>query len=416
MERIRTRSIEQAVRTDMKPNTKTETMSANFQMISKSDRPRVLIFSQRNLSQIQPFRCAHFEFEDVISQVDRVEMLAPRIDPSNWRQVLAKRITYHTPFAFNPGVEQISLHSDFDLFLAICGNPTDLLRINAVKGWRKHCNKAICLIDEVWARQIHNYRNYLHMLKEFDLVVLYYSYSVEPVNEMIGDKCVFLPPGVDTIHFCPYPNPPERIVDIYSIGRRSAVTHQAFLKMAAKDGLFYLHDSTSADQVLDPIEHRHLFANVAKRSRYFIVNPGHIDRPDIRGNQIEIGNRYFEAAASGSIMLGERPRNSEFEKYFGWPDSLIDLPYNSPDAERVVRELDQQPERQRTIQRVNAQQSLLRHDWVYRWEAILNILAIAPLDKLEARKERLRNLADCIVPNRELETNASSAKVGRKSK
>ena len=139
---------------------------------------------------------------------------------------------------------------------------------------------------------------------------------------------------------------------MYSIGRRSAVTHKAFLRNGGqRRRFFYLHDSTSADHVLDPMEHRNLFANVAKRSRYFIVNPGLIDRPEIRGNQLEIGNRYFEGAASGNILLGERPRNGEFEKFFDWPDALIDLAYNSPDAERIVKDLDQQPERQARIEK-----------------------------------------------------------------
>ena len=161
--------------------------------------------------------------------------------------------------------------------------------------------------------------------------------------------------------------------------------------------MFYLHDTTSADHVLDPIEHRILVANIAKRSRYFIVNPGLIDRPEVRGNQIEIGNRYFEGAASGNILLGERPQNGDFEKFFDWPDALIDLPYNSPDAESIVRELDQQPERQARIRKLNIQQSLLRHDWAYRWEAILKAVGIAPSPRLDARKAQLHRLADQVI-------------------
>lgn len=376
----------------------TTTRNSDRAIETEMSQPRTLIFSQRNLAKILPFRCAHFEFEDVIAQVDNAVVLAPRIDPSTRRQAIAKALAYHTPLKWNPGVDGVALSSDFDLFFAICGNPTDLLRINAIGAWRNRCGKAICLIDEVWAREVPNYRNYLHMLRQFDLVVLYYSQSVGPVNEMIGErKCTFLPPGVDTIRFCPYPDPPRRAVDIYSVGRRSAVTHKAFLGMAAERGMFYLHDSTSADQVLDPIEHRMLFAEIGKRSRYFIVNPGLIDRPDVRGNQIEIGNRYFEAAASGSILLGERPRNGEFERFFDWPDAMIELPYNSPDAERIVRELDEQPERQAKMRRLNIQHSLLRHDWAYRWEAILKAVGVDPLPQLGTRKQQLCHLAKEVV-------------------
>ena len=377
------------------------TTATNSHVEEQSERPRTLIFSQRNLSQILPFRCAHFEFEDVISQIDSAEMLAPRLDPSTRRHMLAKQFAYHTPLVLNPGIERTPIRAGYDLFMAICGDPTDLLRVNAIGDWRSSCKKAVCLIDEVWVTEIERYRNFLRMLGKFDVVVLYYSQSVKPVNELIGEtKCIFLPPGVDTLRFCPYVNPPKRTVDVYSIGRRSAITHRAFMRMAAEDSLFYLHDSIFADHVLDPTEHRILFANVSKRSRYFIVNPGLIDRPDIRGTQIEIGNRYFEAAASGSILLGERPLNSEFDKFFDWPDALIDLPYDSPDVDKILKELDKQPERQNAMRQMNMQQALLRHDWVYRWEAILKVAGVAPLPQLEARKEHLRSLAERVSKTR----------------
>jgi hypothetical protein len=243
-------------------------------------------------------------------------------------------------------------------------------------------------------KQMDSYRNYLRILDKFDHVFLYYSNSVKPLADRIGPKCVYMPPGVDTIRLCPYPNPPKRVVDVYSIGRRSATTHQALLAMASKGDIFYIYDSTSADQVLDPTEHRELFASIVKRSRYFIVNPGLIDRPDVRGDQIEIGNRYFEGAASGTIMVGERPNNSEFDKLFDWPDSLIDLPYNSPAIDTALSALNSDPRKEDELRSTNVRQSLLRHDWVYRWEIILRQAGLEPLPAAAERKDRLRKLAD----------------------
>jgi hypothetical protein len=364
----------------------------------RSQTPRTLIVSQRNLGKVLPFRCPHFEFEDIVAEIDSVDMLAPRMDIATRRHGIAKKLAYHTPISLNPGIRPERIRAGYDLFLAICGNPSDLLRINAAGDWRSACRKAVCLIDEVWLKEIKDYRNFLQMLKRFDLVVLYYSNSVAAINDLLQEeKCIFAPPGVDTIRFCPYPNPPLRSIDVYSIGRRSAVTHQALLKLAVTGPLFYLYDSTSADQVLDATEHRILVAKLSMRSRYFIVNPGLIDRPDIRGDQIEIGNRYFEGAASGNILLGERPRNGEFEKLFDWADALIEMPYNSPEIGKILRDLDAQPERQLAARKMNMSQALLRHDWLYRWETILNALGVEPLPGLRSRKEKLRRLADLVM-------------------
>jgi hypothetical protein len=163
--------------------------------------------------------------------------------------------------------------------------------------------------------------------------------------------------------------------------------------MAADYGLFYVHDSIAGDKAIDAGQHRTLLANAAKRSRYFIVNPGLVDHPEKTSKQIEIGNRYFEGAASGTIMIGEEPRTEAFETLFNWPDAVLHLDYDSSEIDRIVNDLDQQPDRQEAIRRTNVAQSLLRHDWAHRWEAILNTLGVAPLPQLVERTERLRNLA-----------------------
>jgi len=361
--------------------------------------PRILIFSQRNASERQPFRCAHFEFEDVIAQIDSVEILAPSFNLLTRRGVFAKQIAYHTPFVLNPGIQRSHFEKKYDLFLAICGDPSDLLAINALGNWRAKCKKAVCIIDEMWIRQIPAYKNYLEMLKKFDVVCLYYSQSPEHLNKIIGPKSMYLPPAVDAIRFSPYPNPPERVVDIYSIGRRSPTAHEALLELAEKRNLYYVHDTTTADHVPDPVQHRRLYSRTLKRSRFFIVNPGLIDRPDVRGNQIEIGYRYFDGIAAGAINVGERPQNEVYPQLFDWPDSMIDFPYNSTEFEKLIQALDKDPEKEAQMRRTNVHQALLRHDWLYRWETVLKAVDLEPLPILMERKTRLRDLAQLAIAN-----------------
>lgn len=363
-------------------------------MEKQKESPRVLLFSQRNASKRMPFRCAHFEFEDVIAAVDSADLYAPRFDQSAARHRYAKQLAYHSPLSLNPGMERKNFESNYDVFVAVCGDPTDMLRINALGNWRERSKKAVIVIDEVWVKEMAAYGNYLRMLKQFDLVCLYYSQSIEPLNQRIGDRSMYLPPAVDAIRFCPYPDPPKRVVDVYSIGRRGAVTHQALLKLAADEGWYYVYDSTSADQVLDPTDHRNLYANTLKRSRYFIVNPALIDRKDIRGEQMEIGYRYFDGIAAGAINVGEPATNDVFGQMFDWPGAIVPFAYNSADFAKTVRDLENDPARVEEIRRTNIRQALERHDWVYRWEMILKALNMEPLSKIGDRKAQLRSLAD----------------------
>lgn len=362
-------------------------------MTTRPSRPRVLLFSQRNILGRYLFRCPHFEFENIISQVDSVELLAPQAPESSFRSSFAKRMAYHLPILFNPGIQKIRDQGHYDLFFTVCGYPTDLLMVDAALNWREHSTMSACLIDELWAREMLLYRHMFPILKKFDVIFLYYSQTVKLLSQRLGTRCVFLPPGVDTLLFSPYPKPPKRSIDIYSIGRRSEVTHRALLRMAADKGLFYVHDSIAGDKAIDAGQHRTLLANAAKRSRYFIVNPGLVNRPEKTSKQIEIGNRYFEGASSGTIMIGEQPRTEVFETLFNWPDAVLHLDYDSSEIDRIINDLDRQPDRQETIRRTNVAQSLLRHDWAYRWEAILNTLGVAPLPQLSERVERLRTMA-----------------------
>jgi hypothetical protein len=369
-------------------------------MDAQPDKPRVLMFSLRNIFGKALFRCPHFEFEDIIAEIDSAELLAPAIDPYCARSTFAMRLAYHAPLILNPGIRATPARTDYDLFFTVCGglaSPYDLLMLNAVSEARERCRTSVCLVDELWVKQMYNHRHFLRVLEKFDLVLLYYSQTALPLGEQIGRKCVFLPPGIDAISFCPYPDAPERFIDVCSIGRRSETTHQALLKMARADGLFYLHDSISGNQAINAREHRALFVNVAKRTRYFLVNPGLIDQPEKRGNQIEIGNRYFEGAASGAIMIGERPQNEEFEKLFDWPDAVTQLAFGSREIDTVIKRLNRDRERQEFARRTGVAQALKRHDWVYRWETILRFVGLQPTQRALARKEHLGKLAEAVL-------------------
>jgi Glycosyl transferases group 1 len=368
-------------------------------METQPSKPRVLIFSLRNIFGKALFRCPHYEFENIICEIDSAELLAPEVDPSNARSTFATRMAYHAPVAMNPGIPRIPAKIHYDIFFTICGFPQDLLMVNAVSNVRDICRTSVCLVDELWLKDIVKHRHFLRILAEFDIVMLYYSQTVKPLGEQIGRRCVFMPPGVDAILFCPYPNPPKRLIDVCSIGRRSEITHQRLLRMVQESGLFYLHDSIGGSQAINSKEHRALLANVSKRSRYFIVNPGSIDQPDRRGNQIEIGNRYFEASASGAIMVGERPASEEFERLFDWPEAVTQLPYDSFDIDTVIKDLDRDPERQERIRRTGVVRALMRHDWVYRWEAVLKNVGLEPMQGVLERKERLRKLVEVVSQN-----------------
>ncbi len=93
-------------------------------------------------------------------------------------------------------------------------------------------------------------------------------------------------------------------------------------------------------------------------------------------------------------MIGEYPETEAFKEHFGWPDSVIRTPFDSPDIAEILADLDSQPERIAEARKNNIIQSLLRHDWAYRWNTILNLAGLKPSTALTDRLKYLKNLAD----------------------
>jgi len=354
---------------------------------------RILLFSQRNIYKPDVWRAGSREFEAIIQEVDEVDVLAP--GRGRWfeqRRNYAQRVWKYSHFILNPGIQRTRLNKYYDLMFVICEGPLEVLHVNAIKGWKDYCKTSICLLTEFYQKNIPIYKSSLEVLAKFDHV-LFTTVGIDAFRARLPGSVAYIPPGVDSVRFCPYPAAPKRSIDVLSIGRRSEETHRALLKMAHNNEIFYVYDTIKSLVPIDIEDHRFLLANNAKRSQYFIVNPGKIDSPEETGGQNEFGPRFCEGASAGAIMIGERPKNKEFDRVFHWPDAVINVPFGAEDIGEVIRDLNKDPDRQTTIRRNNITQSLLSFDWAYRWESVLRLSGLQPKPKLLERKQLLESLA-----------------------
>ena len=143
-------------------------------------------------------------------------------------------------------------------------------------------------------------------------------------------------------------------------------------------------------RVIDPREHRLLFANLLKRSRYFIANRAWADQPELTRGKDEIAARFYEGAAAGTVMLGEPPDTEDFRSQFDWEDAVVPTPFHAPDIAEVVHALDRDAARTERIRIAGVVNSLRRHDWSERLERILKVAGIAATPAMRARSERLQ--------------------------
>jgi hypothetical protein len=371
--------------------------------MSKNTKPRILIVSMRGLHS-QAFRSAEYEFEDAICTFDYADILTPEF-ASGFDQQINKKLANYAGLTvgngklLKSGCRTSSVEKQYDLLFFICQHFWDITCLNSIKKWREKCHKAVLWIDEIWAKEVleHKTKLCLELVKDFDYIFTTQAKSVDAIANLIQRPCYSLPYAVDAIKFCPYPHQPQRNIDVYSIGRRSPIVHKALIELAEKDDFLYLYDTLKGLQMMDYKEHRTLYINLIKRSRYFIANKAKFDSVNQTGNQEELGSRFFEGAAGGAVMIGTPPICEAYTTYFNWQDAVIEIAYNAADIGDIIAELDAQPERIKRIRQDNIINSLLRHDWVYRWSQILDKVGLEQTPEMLSRQADLKNLAQLLM-------------------
>lgn len=367
--------------------------------IGQAPPPRVLLLSQRRLNDQVANSCL-YDFEDLVCALDQVDLVAPTrsaILPGQLYK-LARKCGLSRNLARAGALRhyEVAPTHDYELLLAVLDSYRQVASIQAIKGLRQRCHKAICFIAEIWPKDYRDHNAILELLDIFDHVFISVDLGADALARISGRPCSYLPPGVDALRFCPYP-PLPRSIDVCYIGRRSEITHGALLDFADSDGLFYYYDSARGLRVADHAGHRRLVANLIKRSRYFIANYAKFDRPEQTGGEQQVGYRHFEGAAGGAVMLGQRPANAAFGRLFDWPDAVIDAPADAPAIADLIVELDADPDRLARIRTANVVNALRRHDWLYRYQQLLAAVGLEPTTQMGHRCNRLLSLADRCV-------------------
>ncbi len=364
-------------------------MSA-VEFVERSEDARILVVSQRALRPVMS-RCTIFAFEDLIARFDDADIctVTKSLDRPWGRKLRLSRVPL-------PAARQSCLDRRYDLLFVSCETLTDLIHLGPLSRWTAAANVSVCYVEELWAPDLPRRSHEVALLEHFDHVFVSCLGAVDALSAAAGVPCHYMPPTVDAAAFCPYPDPPERVIDVYNMGRRSPRTHEALLKLAERCGLFYLFDTTVGNVPVNPAEHRRLLMSFLMRAKYFIANRAKVNLAGPSQSFQEVGSRFFEGVAGGAVIIGEAPDSPAFDQYFGWKDSVVPLPYDSGDVAEVIEELESDPERVAGIRAANIRASLLAHDWVYQWRDLLRVVGLAPRPGLGDRVAALEGLAKSV--------------------
>lgn len=369
-----------------------------------------MVFSQRRLHRA-PFHAPQYEFEDLLTEIDDVVLLAPPRSEEGpvaqaGRHVMngAKkraRIPRRSPPWNRPMMATTPVEGEHDLFFAVFNDAYQISYLNDLPGWRQRCRRAVCFLLEAWSTTVARDADYYRLLSEFDAVYLFTPASAAALRAVGVPEPRFLAAGTDALVFAPRSPMQARPLDVLSYGRTSPAVHHQLLEIVGDDDLTYVYDTHTDGAVLDFPEHRLLQASLMKRSSYFIahaINDSPVRR-ERTGGEESLSTRYFEGAAGGAIMLGSRPSVAEFDANFDWTDAVIEMPWDCPDVRGVLLDLGRQPERLAVARTQAIATSLLRHDWVYRWEQVLADAGMPLLPAARARQAALAARAADVAPH-----------------
>ncbi|MGB5081499.1 MAG: glycosyltransferase [Burkholderiales bacterium] len=361
-------------------------------------RARALLVTLRRLNTHAAW-CSNYAFEDVIRSVDEADMIELEPAPHfELRQHVARSIAWRSRYrafqGLNPGVKRAKLTRDYDVLVFVCMNVWDLLYLNAVVDWQSRCRVKLCYLTEFYVGQAPELQHLLRRLRDFDWIFSSCAGSVGEIGKIVGKPCQHLPYAVDVLRFTPYPKPPARVIDVFSIGRRCEPVHQALRRLAAARDFFYLYDTLPSALVRpsSPVEHREMLASAARVSRFFITYPAKFGDDEPHG-QSEVGARYFEGAAAGAVLLGQAPGTLAFHREFPWRDAVVELKADGSDVASVLADLSRHPDDLARLGVRNAVAALRWHDWAHRWSAILETIGVAPRPALDERLRALEALA-----------------------
>jgi hypothetical protein len=356
--------------------------------------PRALLYSNRAAVEWRKWHAYLYEFEDVIMEIEDVDLVAPPLGRTPRGVELARRLSGRRLAFADPKVRPTPIRRDYDVFFAFLAFAGEADQLTRLQGLRERCGTAIAFLEELYTPHVDVNRKSLELLGEmgFDRVFMFNPGPAQQVEEIAGCPTEFLSIGVDALKFCPFPDPPERCVDLYQFGRRSPVTHDAALAMAEQDGRFYLYDTVFNVPIPDYRAHRKLIAETMKRAKFFFAYRAGQDLPDAMADD-PMSSRYFEGTAGGAVLLGNHPRTPEYDALFPWPDATIEIPYDAVDLRGIVADLEAQPERLATARHNNVTGALRRHDWTYPWLRVLETAGLEPTAAARARLERMAELA-----------------------
>jgi Glycosyl transferases group 1 len=224
---------------------------------------------------------------------------------------------------------RIGLDGEYDLCFLAVFQPDDIRALAVLDGVRRHCRRVVVYVFDAWAASTVSLRRHRRLWSLCDKVFVSFPAAVDAWRTHIDCPVEYLPQAIDPERFRPRADKP---IDVLSVGRRLESVHRQLLDIAARHDLWYQFSESRATTAIDLDDSQFLLARLCRSARIQICWPVEITNPETKrsgytsADGSPVTARWFEAAASGSIVMGTRPASPEFDRLFPSRAFVRELP------------------------------------------------------------------------------------------
>lgn len=247
--------------------------------------------------------------------------------------------------------------------------------LDLYSGWGKNVGLKILYLIDTFDAQLASIRRVLRSTK-WDLTSTAFLGAKPVLEEQTQREWQVVRHAVKLDRFRPA-NMEERVIDFCAYGRRLERVHQSVREYCNLKGKYYDYTTAASIQPqLDPREHYGQYAWHLAHTVFNFCWPMEVTNPGRSKLHSPITCRWFEAAASGNVILGQAPADPEFEHIFG-PNAVLDIDYANGNLMNVFEML--WAKRHEHLRTALERRAALSHNW--SWESrIREILSILNLN------------------------------------
>jgi hypothetical protein len=311
------------------------------------------------------------DFEDEVIRVTGAELVA--MPKRQLPKFIGHRIGHGTRYSslrrFIPKVEH---NFKADVLWSILMGPENF-SLDLFKNWDQGVGIKVLYLFDTFERQLPSIRRVLQST-HWDYTITSFHGAIPFLEEQTQRKWYAVPQGVKLERFQPV-SKEGKVISFSAYGRRLEKIHNSIKEYTSQTGKYY--DYTTAASLQSQINPREPYGQYAwhlTHSFFTFCWPVELTHPKRVLTFSPITCRWFEAAASGTVILGQAPKDPIFNEIFG---SELVVPIDSTDSHENLKSTWEMlwKNRHEHLQTARKTRDLLAKNW--SWESrILEILKI----------------------------------------